>query len=879
MKAAAGSIGEPAVLSRGRRHDASSGGTGIEGAAQGSALVPAPRDGASVIPVRAGGIEFLGAVPGSGYRQAPSLVRRADGQTVQLTPILYRLLEAIDGRRDHAELAETLSAQVGRLATADDVRFLSEARLRPLGLLRRPDGAEPTVERANPLLGLRLKAVLANSDWTRRLTAPFAVFFHPTVVAAVVAAFVVMTWWILFDKGLASAARGALYDPELLLLVLGLTLLSAGFHELGHAAACRYGGARAGAMGFGLYLVWPAFYTDVTDSYRLGRGGRLRVDLGGLYFNAIFGLAVVGVWLALGSDALLLAVAAQLLQMSRQLIPFVRFDGYHILADLTGVPDLFRHIKPTLRGLLPARSGPRTGNPLRPWARVIVTLWVLIVVPVFATILTLLALAVPRILATAWDSVGIHWGELTVAWDATDTPAVVVGAFKILMIFLPIGGSIYVLARIVRRTVRSVWRATAGHPVRRGAAVLAGAALLAGVAWAWWPGDQYQPLGPEDQWTLAAPTAPVSQLSQPQPQTVLTTVSAPVLSAGRPALPVQPGPPSGGHWMILALPESMLPGEPAQPEIPAAVSTDAPDQAGGTASGSAWPFPFDPPDQPGPGDNQALAINTEDGSSVVDVAIALVWVSGDETVDNENAAYAYASCSNCQTLAIAFQVVLVIGYAQVVMPTNAAVAVNFDCDHCTTAALAMQLVATLAQEPSDEAMSQLNAIWTQLEQASQDFSLLPLADVYAILDQTRTSILDILAADGARATQSQTTTTADAGAGPDQTTAPEPTSSGADTTVTSEPAPDTGAASTEPTTTDETTKAATEPTTTTAEPATTTTTATETTTSSDATTTSTDDTTTTTTTTPEETTTTDETTTTAAEPTTTTTTTTTTTGP
>ena len=39
-------------------------------------------------------------------------------------------------------------------------------------------------------------------------------------------------------------------------------------------------------MGTGLYLVWPAFYTDVTDSYRLGRAGRLRTDLGGLYFNA-----------------------------------------------------------------------------------------------------------------------------------------------------------------------------------------------------------------------------------------------------------------------------------------------------------------------------------------------------------------------------------------------------------------------------------------------------------------------------------------------------------------------------------------------------------------------------------------------------------------
>ena len=102
-------------------------------------------------------------------------------------------------------------------------------------------------------------------------------------------------------------------------------------------------------MGAGLYLVWPAFYTDVTDSYRLGRGGRLRTDLGGLYFNALLSVAIFGVWWLTGWDALLLVIATQLIQMVRQLPPLLRFDGYHLLADITGVPDLFHQIKPTLR--------------------------------------------------------------------------------------------------------------------------------------------------------------------------------------------------------------------------------------------------------------------------------------------------------------------------------------------------------------------------------------------------------------------------------------------------------------------------------------------------------------------------------------------------
>ena len=44
-----------------------------------------------------------------------------------------------------------------------------------------------------------------------------------------------------------------------LLLVFALAVASAGFHELGHASACRYGGATPGGMGMGMYLVWPAF--------------------------------------------------------------------------------------------------------------------------------------------------------------------------------------------------------------------------------------------------------------------------------------------------------------------------------------------------------------------------------------------------------------------------------------------------------------------------------------------------------------------------------------------------------------------------------------------------------------------------------------------
>ncbi|HET9946154.1 MAG TPA: hypothetical protein VFR56_10920, partial [Actinomycetes bacterium] len=319
---------------------------------------------------------------GSGYRTPPALVRRGDGQVLQLTPLLYLVLKAVDGRRSCAEIAEQVGRGLGRSVTEDNVRSLVDGHLRPIGLLRSADGSQPEVKRANPLLALRPRVAVTDPETTRRLTAPFRLLFRPAVATLVVVSFLAVVTWVFFEHGLGASAYDAFERPHLLLLVFLVSVLSGGFHEFGHAAAARYSGAQPGAMGAGFYLVWPAFYTDVTDSYRLDKRGRLRTDLGGLYFNMLFALATFGVWAISGWDALLVLVPLQLLQMVHQLLPFVRMDGYHILSDLVGVPDLFARIKPTLQQLGPGRPADARVTALKPWVRVVVTVWVLAVIPV-----------------------------------------------------------------------------------------------------------------------------------------------------------------------------------------------------------------------------------------------------------------------------------------------------------------------------------------------------------------------------------------------------------------------------------------------------------------------------------------------------------------
>jgi putative peptide zinc metalloprotease protein len=91
------------------------------------------------------------------------------------------------------------------------------------------------------------------------------------------------------------------------------------------------------------------------------------------------------------------------------------------------------------------------------------------------------------------------------------------------------------------------------------------------------------------------------------------------------------------------------------------------------------------------GGNSAIAINTKDGASVFKLAFAIREVAGD-VVDSTNAAVAYSSCNDCQTVAIAIDIVFVIGNPSVVTPTNIALAVNENCTSCQTLALAYQFI-------------------------------------------------------------------------------------------------------------------------------------------------------------------------------------------
>lgn len=405
----------------------------------------------SAPPRLADGTELLGAFQGSGLRDAPSLVRRPDGGMLQVSPLTYAVAAHADGRRDASEIAALVSADVGRDVTAGDVTFLVEEKLGPAGLLH-ATGADTAAPASRPaLLDLGLRTAVIPERWVGGAASALRALFWPPVVVVVLGAFAAASAWLYLGHGVGQAVEQAIATPAWLLAVGGLTALSGAFHELGHATATRYGGARPGVIGAGLYLIWPAFFNDLTDSYRLGRGARLRADLGGVYFNAVFVVVLTCAYAGTGFEPLLVAIAVQHLLVLHQLLPFPRLDGYYITSDLAGVPDLFARIRPVLAGMLPGRHAPAALSDLRRGARWVVATWVVATVPALLGALVLLLARLPVAVTLAQDSFTAHVAAVAAARVQGDTAAMAASALQVAVLLLPLVGVTVTASRLLAR--------------------------------------------------------------------------------------------------------------------------------------------------------------------------------------------------------------------------------------------------------------------------------------------------------------------------------------------------------------------------------------------------------------------------------------------
>ncbi|WP_010286374.1 site-2 protease family protein, partial [Pectobacterium brasiliense] len=175
--------------------------------------------------------------------------------------------------------------------------------------------------------------------WLQRYGTPFLIWVFPFIL--LLGLFLVSRDWVRYTHSF----------PHLFSLsgmaVFGISLVFAKFiHELGHAFMAKRAGCRVQSMGVAFIVLFPLFYTDTTDAWKLkDRQARLLIGAGGILAELMLAVIALLAWALLPDGpartaAFMLSSATWLTTLVVNLNPLMRFDGYFLLSDFWRVENL-----------------------------------------------------------------------------------------------------------------------------------------------------------------------------------------------------------------------------------------------------------------------------------------------------------------------------------------------------------------------------------------------------------------------------------------------------------------------------------------------------------------------------------------------------------
>jgi putative peptide zinc metalloprotease protein len=432
-------------------------------------------------------VRLAGQFQGSGFVDPQWLIERR-GRFLQVSELFYRITEEIDGRRTLDEISARVTANTDWYVTSEDLGKILTRKLIPLGVVSsgHPSAVPHLEDPTRSVLQVRGRRRLLGPVQLEAMTRVLQIAYSPPIMVPALILVALAHGWLYLVHGLTDSLRLALYTPGGLLLVVGLVLLSGLVHEFGHAAALRYSGGKPRSMGAGFYLVFPTFYTDTSDAYRLSRWSRLRTDLGGIYFHLLFALAVVVAYFITGHEPLLAVVGLINADMLYQLTPLVRLDGYWALTDLAGIPDFFSQTRPFLRRSLAIRQGGSELPALRRHAAVFFALYILLSFPAIAVFLILFLTRLPETAKVSFAALHYQTEIWARAADAGSFLGLGAVTTQIALLLLFLAAVLYMLFNLGRSQVKSLWKWSRPSALRRGAAaaVLCLSMALLAVFWA-----------------------------------------------------------------------------------------------------------------------------------------------------------------------------------------------------------------------------------------------------------------------------------------------------------------------------------------------------------------------------------------------------------
>jgi len=265
------------------------------------------------------------------------LSNKAHRHYLKINNEVRNLLSQIDGEKSLTELSQSFFESFGEKISVDAIYKLLYENLSPYGILK---GFDDKIKRYEKPSYLNLSFIIFPEKMVHKLTSKLHFLFERKYVVFIICLSMVIISSLLF---LNFSLFESFNLQNSLIYFFIVMASSVTFHELGHATAASYFGAKHGGIGGGFYLFTPVYYADVTDIWRLTKRQRIVVNIAGMYFELIFCSVLALVAFIAGNSILLLISITVCIYTLFNLNPFLRSDGYWVLSDLTNKPNLFFH--------------------------------------------------------------------------------------------------------------------------------------------------------------------------------------------------------------------------------------------------------------------------------------------------------------------------------------------------------------------------------------------------------------------------------------------------------------------------------------------------------------------------------------------------------
>ena len=274
----------------------------------------------------------------------------------------YRVLCLLDGRRSLKEIRDQLAKEFTAvpLQLADVQRMITSlhgqglvwsqrsGQAGPLIIKQRQASRHKLLQSLGSLLSIRLPGWDPDAA-LKRMCGWLGWIFHP--LTGIMAVLLVISAWTLllvqFDEFLSRLPEFRQFFSWRNLVWLWLTLSATKvIHEFGHGLTCKHYGSECHQMGVMLLVFSPTLYCDVTDSWMLrDKWQRIWIAAAGMVIEVVLSAIAIFAWWfttpgLLNHLCLNVFFVTTITTVIFNANPLLRYDGYYMLSDWLGIPNL-----------------------------------------------------------------------------------------------------------------------------------------------------------------------------------------------------------------------------------------------------------------------------------------------------------------------------------------------------------------------------------------------------------------------------------------------------------------------------------------------------------------------------------------------------------